>query len=112
MATLKEQIAAERHVFLNPKEFGDEMLVDGVPCLGCWDEEDGQIIRQYFGSSMEDALGVFTVERVLFMMRADGAAMETPVPEQELDIDGVRWMVRDAKPDGGIVEINLYRNEA
>jgi hypothetical protein len=112
MRTLKEQMATDRAVFLNPKEFGEEMLVDGVPCLGSWDEEEDQPVKQFFGTGMGDIIGVFTVERMLFVMRKDGQEMETPVPEQELDIDGKRWMVRDARPEGGIVKITLYRNEA
>jgi hypothetical protein len=34
------------------------------------------------------------------------------VPGQELVIDGKVWTVRDAKQETGIVEVNLYRNEA
>lgn len=113
MTTLKEQIARDNRAFLSPSEFGDEMMVDGVPCLGCWDlDEVQQPVQGYFGASMEDVLGVFTVERLLFVMRADGGPMETPVPEQELDVDGIRWTVRDARPERGILEINLYRNQS
>ena len=112
MKTLKEQIALERRVFLNPGEFGEDLLIDGAACLGSWDEEEEQPVRQYFGAGMEDAVGVFTRERLLFYMRVDGCPLETPVPGQELDIDGRRWTVRDAKQESGIVEASLYRNES
>jgi hypothetical protein len=111
MRTLKEQIALDRFVFLNPEEFGEEISIDGVPCLGSWDEKAEQPVRQYFGAGMEDVMGVFTRERVLFFMRADGGSLRTPVPGQELNVDGIRWTVRDAKREAGIIELNLYRNE-
>jgi hypothetical protein len=112
MRTFREQIALDRRVFLNPREFGEEMLVNGVPCLGSWDEEQDQPVKQFFGTGWDNVFGVFTVERVLYVMRADGAAMATPVPQQELDIDGTIWTVRDAGPEGGIVKVVLYRNES
>jgi hypothetical protein len=112
MRTLKEQMERDRFAFLNPKEFGEEMLVDGVPCLGSWDEEEDQPVKQFFGEGMGDMIGIYTIERVLFVMRQDGLEMVTPVPEQELDIDGKRWMVQDARPEGGIVKLTLYRNES
>jgi hypothetical protein len=105
-------MARDRFTFLNPKEFGEEMTVNGVPCLGSWDEEQEQPIRQFFGAGWDNVFGVYTVERVLYVMRSDGAAMATPVPQQELDIDGKLWTVRDAEPEGGIIKVVLYRNES
>ena len=112
MRTLKDQMALERAVFLNPKEFGEEMRIDGIACLGSWDKEEEQPVKQFFGQGWDNVIGVFTVERVLYVMPADGSVMETPVPEQELDIDGKIWTVRDAAPEGGIVKLVLYRNES
>ena len=112
MGTLKEQISLDRRVFLNPREFGEEMTVDGVACVGSWDEEEEQPVKQFFGAGWDNVFGVFTRERALFYMRADGGPLDTPVPGQELDIDGRRCMVRDSNQEGGIVEVDLYRNEA
>ena len=112
MRTLKEQILLDRVVFLNPKEFGEEMIVDGVPCLGLWTEEQDQPVKQFFGQGWDQVFGAFTVERVLYVMRRDGADMDVPVPTQELEIDGKIWTVRDASVDGGIVKAILYRNES
>jgi hypothetical protein len=112
MRTLKDQMSRDRFTFLNPKEFGEEMLVDGEACLGSWDKEEEQPVKQFFGQGWDNAIGVFTVERVLYLMRTDGAIMETPVPQQELDIDGKIWTVRDAEPESGIVKLTLYRNES
>lgn len=111
MRSLKEQIQLDRVVFLNPKEFGEEMLVDGLPCYGQWDEEY-MPVQQFFGSSM-DVLGVNTVERLLFVMpQKANEPFYLPVPEQVLEIDGEHWTVRDAAPEAGITKLTLYRNES
>lgn len=112
MRTLKDQILLDRAVFLNPKEFGEEMLIDGIPCLGVWTDEQDQPVKQFFGQGWDEVMGVFTMERVLYFMRTDGAKMDIPVPTQELDIDGKRWTVRDALLEGGMVKAVLYRNES
>lgn len=112
MRTLKEQIALDNAVFLNPKEFGEEILVDGLPCYGQWDEEY-MPVQQFFGSTTIDVIGVHTVERLLFVMpEQQGAPFPLPVPDQMLDIDNVLWTVRDAVPECGITKLTLYRNES
>lgn len=112
MRTLKDQIQRDRAVFLNPKEFGEEMLVDGLPCFGQWDEEY-MPVQQFFGATDMDVMGVNTVERLLFVMPQDAnASLYLPVPEQVLEIDGEHWTVRDAAPEAGIIKLTLYRNES
>ena len=111
MRTLKEQLGKDALTFLNPKEFGEEITVNGVSAFGCWDEVE-QPAPVFFGASM-DVIGVNTVERVLFVMpKADDHRLEMPVPDQELNIDGAYWTVRDAKPEGAITKLTLYRNES
>jgi hypothetical protein len=112
MRNLKEQMERDCFVFLNPKEFGEEMLINGIPCLGCFDEEQEQSVKQFFGAGTDNVFGVFTSERVLFFMRLDGTTLKTPVPGQELDIDGKTWTVRDATSESGIIKAVLYRNDS
>jgi hypothetical protein len=107
--TLKEQLAAEAVIFLNPAEFGEEMMVDGSPVLGCWDDEV-QPAPRFFGATM-DALGINTVERLLFLRPNPSDPLPLPVPDQEMDIGGARWLVRDARPESGIFKLTVYRNE-
>ncbi|MDR0477660.1 MAG: hypothetical protein LBH14_06980 [Desulfobulbaceae bacterium] len=112
MPSLKEQMAMDIPVFFNPREFGEEMLVDGVPCLGIWDEEKDQPVKQFFGPSFDNVMGVFTMERVLYAARRDGVMMAMPLPSQELDIDDKIWTVKDAVNDGGVIKLILYRNQS
>lgn len=109
---LKAVMEKERSVFLNPKEFGEELLIDGLPCCGQWDEEY-MPVQQFFGSTNMDIIGVHTVERLLFVMPTQpDAYLPLPVPEQVLEIDNAFWTVRDAVPEGGITKLTLYRNES
>lgn len=109
---LKEVMRREAlTVFMNPKEFGEEMLVDDLPCYGQWDEEY-MPVQQFFGASM-DVMGVNTLERLLFVMpRSLEDSLPLPVPDQVLEIDGILWTVRDAVPEAGIIKLTLYRNES
>jgi hypothetical protein len=111
VTTLKKQMHEDLAAFFNSEEFGDELLIDGEPHLGVWGEENEEPVRQFFGSGMDNVPGVFTVHRVLFVARLDGSLMETPVPEQELDIDGLTWTVQDAVHDEGVIKLVLFRNE-
>ena len=107
--TLKEQMLKEAILFLDPREFGEELMVDGRPMLGCWDEET-QPAPRFFGATM-DVIGVNTVERLLFLLPGD-SAWPCPVSDQELEVDGVIWTVRDARPESGILKLTVYRNES
>lgn len=108
----KKVLAHEaRSVFCNPAEFGESVTIDGLSALGVWDEEL-QPAPQFFGASM-DVMGVNTVERLLFVTPLNKEEpVPLPVPDQELDISGVFWMVRDAKDEAGIMQLTLYRNES
>ena len=112
MVTLREQINLDLQTFFNANEFGEEMLVDGVPCLGSWQEEKDEPVKQFFGSGMDNVPGIFAVDRVLFVIRKDGRAMVLPVPTQEMEIDSVIWTVRDAVSEGGVIKLVLFRTEA
>jgi len=112
MITLKEQMALDVKAFFNTQEFGEEMLIDGVPCLGIWDEEKDEPVKQFFGAGFDNVMGVFTLERVLYAARQDGGLMAVPVPTQELDIDGKTWTVKDALREGVVIKMKLYRNES
>ncbi|MCL2791080.1 MAG: hypothetical protein FWD79_10610 [Desulfobulbus sp.] len=112
MITLKEQMQLDIPTFFNPREFGEEMLIDGVLCLGTWDTEKDEPVKQFFGSSFDNVMGIFTVDRVLYVARLDGGLMEPPIPSQELDIDGKIWTVKDAVAEGNVIKLILYRNES
>ena len=101
-------MAREAATFLDPAEFGEELTVDGLRMLGCWDEEI-QPAPRFFGATM-DVMGVNTVERLLFLLPPAG--WPCPVSDQELEVDGVIWTVRDARPESGILKLTVYRNES
>jgi len=107
----QDQLVKDAFTFLNPKEFGEEITLDGIPAIGAWDDVE-QTAPRFFGATM-DIIGVNTVERVLFVMpRTLDQPLTLPVPDQEVDIGGTLWTVRDAKPEGVINKLILFRNES
>ena len=108
--TLKEQMAKEASLFLNPDEFGEYMDVDGHLTLGVWDEKL-ETAPAYYGATM-DVIGVNTIERLLFLLPNGADPLPMPLPAQELDIDGQTGTGQDSKPEGAIIKRNLYRNES
>lgn len=110
MNMLKEQIEKDAPIFLNPQEFGEIIYIDGLECLGIWDE-DIQATKQFENDI--DTMGVFTVSRMLMVapMYPD-VKFPTPVHSQVLDIDGVLWTVKDSTPQDGIIALTIYRNES
>lgn len=108
--SLKEQMTKEAGLFLDPNEFGEYLNVDGHQTLGAWDEKL-ETAPAFFGATM-DVIGVNTIERLLFLLPDDGDPVPLPVPDQELDINDQIWTVKDAKPEGAIMKLHLYRNES
>ena len=100
--TLAHDAAA---VFLNPAEFGEEMTVDGVGMPAMWGEESapGPDIHK----ADVDAWGLNVESAVLLVPQS---AMPLPVPGQRLDVDGVAWTVKKARPQMGIIRLELERN--
>ncbi|UQZ90691.1 hypothetical protein C4J81_16370 [Deltaproteobacteria bacterium Smac51] len=110
MLTLKDVLNEEAGVFFNPDEFGEEITIDGQPALGVWDEEV-QPVAKFYGATM-NMVGVNTVERNIYVLPLPEADIPLPVADQEIEIDGVKWMVRDARPDGRIFKMTIFRNES
>lgn len=100
--TLAHDCAA---VFLNPAEFAGEMVINGVPMPAMWGEESASA-RDVHGVNL-DGWGVNAEQAVLLVLEA---AMPCPVPGQHLEIDGEAYTVTKARPQYGILRIELERN--
>ncbi len=116
MAThnLKAQMAKDISVFFNPDEFGEVILVDGLAMVGLWDQDMVTALKSLganaaLGFGLE-SVDVNTAERLLYLSPPEG--WPEPVPGQELDIEGVYWMVTKVTPEHGCLRLNLQRHEA
>lgn len=106
--TLKEQLDLDTSVFLNPNEFGEVMIIDGMECVGIWSEEAQPV--QKFESDV-DIMGIFSVSRVLSVKAKDPqATLVVPEPYQEIMIDAQAWTVRDVQSETGIIKLTIFRN--
>lgn len=107
----KQMLREERLVFLNPKEFGEKMVIDNIPVFGIWDDVEEPSAQFYSTATVHPVSGVNVIERILFAVpQSEDNPLALPQAEEELDIDGTRWLVRDSKDEAGIIELTLYRN--
>lgn len=106
--TFKEALAQDAAtVFLNPAEFGEEMVIDGVSMPAMWGEESASA-RDVHGVGL-DGWGVNAESAVLLVLKN---AMPRPVPGQRITVDGITWSVIKARPQTGILRLELERNTA
>lgn len=103
---LHEQMQNDVAVFLNPDGFGEHMTVDGIATVGVWDDVM-QTAPVFHGANM-DTWGVNTVERLLYIPESD---VPCPTSGQQLTINGICWLVQNARPEHGMLNLTLYRNE-
>lgn len=99
-----------RSLFLNPREFAQTMLVDGVEAIGIWDDAVEPADGRY--DDNVETWGVSQTRRTLFLPSGGDGGIALPSPRQELNIDGVLWTVDDAADLHGMIRVNLYRNGA
>lgn len=104
----KEILAFDaEHVFLNPSEFAETMVVDGEKISAMWGQESVPAPDE-LGATV-DAWGVNTESAVLLVAEA---SLPLPVPGQNITVDGKVWSVNKASPQNGILRLELYRNTA
>lgn len=101
--TLRAQLALDRATFLNPEEFGEEIVIDGVAVTAVRD--DDLIIERTQGPRAE---GAFAKRRVFHL--ASGL-ITTPVEGQRVDVGDARWYVEQVSEAEGMLELTLLRQE-
>lgn len=85
-------------VILDPTEFGSEVTWNGEPVRAKVSELAGEV---------EHEPGVYVSEMEILLAVAQVAL---PKPGQEIDLDGVKWLVRSASVKGSALTVVLYRN--
>lgn len=108
MSDFKEALAFEaKWIFLNPEEFGEPLLVDGVETIGLWGESTQP--APDLKPATVDAWGLNTDSAMLCLPEN---AITLPVVGQELNVNGEAWTVRKARVQTGIIRLELERNSA
>ena len=102
---LREQLARDRAVFLNPEEFGEAVVIDGVPVTAVRD--DDLTIQRTQGPPQAE--GIFAERTVLHLAAGQ---IPRPVEGQRLMVDGGGWYVRQVSEAEGMLELTLERQEA
>lgn len=103
--SFKEQIAADLDIFLNPDEFGEYAIVDGVSmCVVLsQDKRDTNTID-----------GIISYDAVIMHAREDDLrrlAKGLPVVNRSLIINGRSYIVTSVKCDMGMASVEMQRAE-
>lgn len=104
---LKDQMLADvAAVFLNRDEFAVPVVIEGVETSGVW-SDSWEPYKDYHHDSLP-RLPLDVDERVLEIPEGIVDAQ----PDQELEVDGVLYIVRKVQPWDGMLYLILYRNVA
>ena len=103
--SFKEQIAADLDIFLNPDEFGEYAIVDGVSMcvVMSQDKRDANTID-----------GIISYDAVIMHAREDDLrrlAKGLPVVNRSLIINGRSYIVTSVKCDMGMASVEMQRAE-
>ncbi len=108
MRSFKDQLEIDKKaVFLNTLEFAEPHEIGGV-MINCVIDAETFKINQKYGETFEIE-GTYTDGFTVF---ADGKDFHGVLPgaETSLEIDGEYYRVLNARRDGGIFEIDVYRH--
>lgn len=101
-----------RSVFLNPAEFGEEVVIDGVTTVGIWDDTASPFsnAQDMGGVADVNTFGLLADERTLSIPSAECGGIPTPVVDQRLAINGEYWTVLPGtRAKHGLLELKLSR---
>lgn len=99
--TFKDQLALDNaNVFMNTDEFCGDSILDGAPLKTI--KEDVS-----FAEIGIEAPGAYGHAMILHVVAADLTI--SYVPNQEIDLDGTVWTVKDVRDEDGMLVFELYR---
>ncbi len=106
--TFKDQAVLDNEVFFDTVEFADE--IEWCGARQWYDESIGGFrpITAVIGSDEHSGLpqeGVFGKETLVFI---PAECIDAPVPDQEVTLNGERYIVRACENVGGTLEIELF----
>lgn len=104
MNTFKKMMAADRGVFLNLDEFGDEHVIEGHTITAMLDEET------YDESKKGEDIGLASFDLVLFA-RVEDLPEKRPSGES-LNVDGKECTIVSWRTDAGMASIYLSHQMA
>ncbi len=105
---LKELMAAEvEEVFLNPEEFGESHMVNGLEMLIIM---DGNEMIEREKRVKNHAEGIFRKQILFFVAAEEFGAL--PAIGREISVDGKKYRVTDAVSESGIYSISAEANRS
>lgn len=117
MGTFQDDLAADVALtFLNPSEFGREIVFNGVTVTAVMEDGGHSALDTGAAGGFENASGLTVLESVRTVYLAADALHDLPVPDQEVDLDGEVWAVctdgNSVRVEDGMLIIKLTRSYA
>ena len=105
--SFQNDVRDEVTVFLNPEEFGEAHMLDGLS-IDATVEDCNDALASGSANGLEDAssLGLIAHRRTL---RCADVLDPRPVAEQQVELDGEDWLVEKVTPEMGVLVITLTR---
>lgn len=105
--TFKDMIQQDIGIFLNPGEFADVHIINGleIPAV-----IDSNILKTRSNDKTEQYDGIYRGEVAVYVRSTDLPAR--PVFGQEILLDGKAYLVAECNEEMGVLEIVLGANES
>lgn len=115
--SFKDDLAADVALtFLNPSEFGREIVFNGVAVTAVVEDGGHSALDTGAAGGFENASGLTVLESVRTVYMAADALHDLPVPDQEIDLDGELWAVcaetNSVRVEDGMLIVKLIRSYA
>lgn len=94
-------------VFLNPKEFGEEHMVNGKKMLVIFDDNELTEREKRIQSHMD---GIHKKQTLVYISALDFGPL--PGVGKPVEIDGVRFIVTDSINESGVYSLHLEANRS
>ena len=105
VVNFKDQLHADvAAVFLNTGEFAVTVVIGGIQVPGIWSD-----VQERYTDYHHDNLPRLPLDANERILEIAEAVIEVQ-PEQEVEVDGVVWIVRKVEPWDGLTRLTLYRN--
>ena len=104
MSFFKEMMAADRGIFLNLDEFGDEHVIEGQTITAVLDEET------FADSKKGEDIGLASYDSVLFARVEDLPAQRAA--GESLNVNGKECTIVSWRTDGGMASVYLSHQMA
>lgn len=102
--TFKEMVEGDVDVFLNLEEFAENLKINNIDVIG--------ILSDDKFAKNNNEFGAFTESKLLSMKESDFNLLGKPKVNDELKINGKRYLIKSVNNKLGVTEFRLEANRS